>query len=124
MQALILLGLIALGVGFFFLSRRKRTPRIDPKAAWDAVQAGAPMTGDLAAGVGAYFAQNARPAFGVVEQAMSPDNYGVVLQDGRRIRATRGKGFWQRGIHFVPGQRVQLLMVPGDHHGTITAVEQ
>lgn len=111
--------MVALGIAFWMWSKRKRTPGMDPRAAWDAVKGGAPITNELAGAVGRYVAMNSRPAQGVVDEVLNPDRYGVLLPDGSRVQGVRGHKLWRRRIVLAPGVRVALSMVPGDDHASI-----
>jgi hypothetical protein len=55
----------------------------------------------------------------LVEHVFTKEEYGLVLEDGRRVRAQRNKGMWQRGMVPAVGQKVLLSIIPGDDRGTI-----
>jgi hypothetical protein len=119
-HVVVLAAMVLLPIGLFVWSRRRRSPGMDPRAAWEAVKSGAPITNELAGAVGRYVAEHGRPAEGVVEGAIDADKYWVRLPDGTRLRAGRVMRLWRHGVVFAPGDRVRLSMVPGDDYASIT----
>jgi translation initiation factor IF-1 len=121
LKILVFLAMIALPIGLYVWARRRKSRplTIDPRLAWEAVKNGAPMEGELARSYIAYAVANARPAFGVVEHALGDDRWGVRLQDGAWVNATRAHRMWKYGVTVKPGDRVELTMVPGDDKATI-----
>lgn len=120
-KALIFIALLALPV-ILFLWSRSRKPKpltIDPHEAYRRVKAGEKMEGELARSYVAYAMQHSQKVIAIVEHAFSKDEYGLVLENGQRVRAERNRGMWQRGMQPAVGQRVLLSIIPGNDRGTI-----
>ncbi|MEJ7729264.1 MAG: hypothetical protein WKG00_08615 [Polyangiaceae bacterium] len=120
-KLLIFLALLVLP-GAIFLWARTRRPKpltIDPRIAHERIKNGEPMKGELARAYLAYATEHSRQVIALVEQVFTMEEYGLVLEDGRRVRASRNKGMWKRGMVPAVGQKVLLSMIPGDERGTI-----
>jgi hypothetical protein len=120
-KLLILLVMLILPVAIFLWARTRR-PRpltIDPRVAYERIKAGEKMQGELGRSYRAYATQHTRQVIALVEHVFTKEEYGLVLEDGRRVRAQRNKGMWQRGMVPAVGQKVLLSIIPGDDRGTI-----